>query len=216
VGAVLGVAFAWGASRLLLARYPGIRARSDSCHARRGSTELYSGRYDSHSVPVWYRSCVRATATRPDYVIESRPQRNFAGARSSACAQGLWWAKWHCRCLACRRGTVRARCERDGCGCRFQQTERAPDANALALRATEDQRLSSMMRRLEERVGSLPGVQSSSFALTSRRGRLVAGRHYPCRTSRSERDPTVDLNIMDLSIRRDEDAHRTWARSKLA
>jgi predicted permease len=60
-----------------------------------------------------------------------------------------------------------------------------------------DQRLSDMMRRLEERVGSLPGIQGASCALSvfdgggwSQDDITVPGR------PRSERDPVVDLNVV--------------------
>ena len=58
-----------------------------------------------------------------------------------------------------------------------------------------DQRLTSMMRRLEERVGAVPGILGVSFALSvfdgggwSQDDVIVPGR------PRSERDPVVDLN----------------------
>jgi predicted permease len=60
-----------------------------------------------------------------------------------------------------------------------------------------DARLNSMMRRVEERVGSLPGIQGASFALSvfdgggwSQDDITVPGR------LKSERDPVVDLNVV--------------------
>jgi predicted permease len=60
-----------------------------------------------------------------------------------------------------------------------------------------DERLSSMMRHVEERVGSLPGIQAASFALSvfdgggwSQNDITVPGR------PRSESAPRVNLNIV--------------------
>jgi predicted permease len=60
-----------------------------------------------------------------------------------------------------------------------------------------DERLSAMMRRIEERVDSLPGIHGASFALSvfdgggwSQDDVTVAGR------PRSERDPVVYLNVI--------------------
>ncbi len=60
-----------------------------------------------------------------------------------------------------------------------------------------DERLSSLMRSLEDRVGSLPGIRGASFALSVFDGGGWSGDDItvPGR-ARSERDPSVDLNIV--------------------
>jgi predicted permease len=69
--------------------------------------------------------------------------------------------------------------------------------DAAAAGYQRDERLSSMMRRLEERMASVPGIHGASFALSvfdgggwSQDDITVPGR------PESENDPVVDLNIV--------------------
>jgi predicted permease len=70
-------------------------------------------------------------------------------------------------------------------------------ADPRAAGYTRDERLSSMMQQLEERVGVVPGVHAASFALNvfdgggwSQDDITVPGR------PRSQSDPSVDLNVV--------------------
>jgi predicted permease len=200
VGAVLGVAFAWGASRLLLAMVSTgselvpIRVTPDAGVLGFTVAVTILTVFLFGTVPA-----LRATALDPASSLKAGRGVISAGARNGL-ARGLVVGQVALSMVLLA-----------GAGLFLRSLANAMDVdvgfnkqNVLRMRIDpgaagyrRDQRLSSMMRRLEERVGSLPGVQSSSFALSvfdgggwSQDDITVPGR------PRSERDPTVDLNII--------------------
>ena len=200
VGAVLGVAFAWGASRLLLAMVSTgpelvpIRVTPDAGVLGFTVAVTILTVFLFGTAPA-----LRATALDLAPSLKAGRGVISAGARNRL-ARGLVVGQVALSLVLLA-----------GAGLFLRSLANLMDVdvgfdkqNVLRMRIDpvaagyqRDERLSSMMRRLEERVGSLPGIHGASFALSvfdgggwSQDDITVPGR------PRSERDPTVDLNVV--------------------
>ena len=200
VGAVLGVAFAWGASRLLLAM---VSTGSELVPIRVAPDAGVLGFTVAVTIlTVFLFGTVPALrATALDLAPSLKVGRGVisAGMRNRL-ARGLVVGQVALSLVLLA-----------GAGLFLRSLANLTDVdvgfdkqNALRMRIDpggagyqRDERLSSMMPRLEERVNSLPGIHGASFALSvfdgggwSQDDIIVPGR------PRSENDPTVDLNIV--------------------
>jgi predicted permease len=200
LGAVLGVAFAWGASRLLLAMVS-------------TGSELVPLRVTPDAVVLAFTVAVTvftvflfgtAPALRATALNLAGSLNAGRGAISTGVRNRL------------TRGLVVSQVALSlvllaGAGLFLRSLANLADVNVGfdrqnvlrmhvdpgAAGYSRDARLSSMMQRLEERVAGVPGVHSASFALNvfdgggwSQDDVTVSGR------PRSERDPSVDLNVI--------------------
>jgi predicted permease len=199
-GAVMGVAFAWGASRLLLAMVS-------------TGSELVPIRVTPDAGVLGFTVAVTLFTV---FLFGTAPALRATAvelAPSLKAGRGILSAGVHNR-LA--RGLVVSQVALSlvllaGAGLFLRSLVNLTDVNVgfdkqnvvrmridpAAAGYQRDERLSSMMRRIEERVGSLPGTHGASFALSvfdgggwSQDDINVSGR------PRSERDPVVDLNVV--------------------
>ena len=199
-GAVMGVAFAWGASRLLLAMVS-------------TGSELVPIRVTPDAGVLGFTVAVTLLTV---FLFGTAPALRATAvelAPSLKAGRGVLSAGVHNR-LA--RGLVVSQVALSlvllaGAGLFLRSLVNLTDVNVgfdkqnvvrmridpAAAGYQRDERLSSMMRRIEERVGSLPGTHGASFALSvfdgggwSQDDINVSGR------PRSERDPVVDLNVV--------------------
>jgi predicted permease len=199
-GAVLGVAFAWGASRLLLAM---VSTGSELVPLRVTPDMGVLGFTAAVTILTvfLFGTAPALRATGLDLAPSLRAGRGTisAGARNRL-ARGLV-AGQVALSLVLLAGAglfLRSLANLTAVDVGFDKQ------NVLRIRIDpgaagyqRDERLSSMMRRVEERVDSLPGIRGASFAMSvfdgggwSQDDITVPGR------PRTERDPTVDLNIV--------------------
>ena len=200
LGAVVGVAFAWGASRLLLAMVSTgselvpIRVTPDAAVLAFTMAVTVFTVFLFGTAPA-----LRATALNLAGSLKAGRGAIAAGARNRL-ARGLVVSQVALSLVLLA-----------GAGLFLRSLANVTDVNvgfdrqnvlrmhvdAGAAGYSRDERLSSLMQRLEERVDGVPGVHAASFALNvfdgggwSQDDITVPGR------PRSENDPTVDLNVI--------------------
>jgi len=200
LGAVLGVAFAWGASRLLLAM---VSTGSELVPIRVTPDAGVLGFTVAVTILTVFlfgtAPALRATAIHLAPSLKAGRGVISAGVRNRL-SRGLVVGQVALSLVLLAGAGLFLRSLANlmdvDVGFDKQQVLRMKiDPGAAGYQRNE--RLTSMMRRLEERVGSLPGIHGASFALSvfdgggwSQDDITVQGR------PRSEEDPVVDLNIV--------------------
>jgi predicted permease len=200
VGAVLGVAIAWNASRLLLAMVSTgpelvpIRVTPDAGVLSFTVAVTILTVFLFGTAPA-----LRATALDLAPALKAGRGIICAGARNRL-ARGLVIGQVALSLvlLAGAGLFLRSLANLKGVDVGFdKQNVLRMRIDPAAAGYRNDERVTSMMRRVEERIGSLPGVQAASFAFSvfdgggwSQDDITVPGR------PRSGSDPTVDLNMV--------------------